>query len=138
MSVQGISSIGILLQVNDVNVNYVQDIGDIGGTPSTLDATCLGDMVKKSVAGVQELPPFEVSYLFDNSSATSDFRRLKNLQSTGNVYPISVTFPDGTSFTSTGYINTYVIGAKVDELITAKLIATLQSNWVITNPTSLT
>ena len=46
MSKQGIASIGMKVTVNEVEMNYVQEIGDIGGTPSELDATCLKDTLK--------------------------------------------------------------------------------------------
>ena len=47
---------------------------------------------------------------------------------------MAVTLPDGTVFASTGYVSTYVVGAKVDELITAMLVVMLQSDWTVTNP----
>jgi hypothetical protein len=134
MAKQGIASIGIELKVNNVALNYVQDIGDIGGTPSELDATCLKDSMKKNVPGVQDAKSFEVTYLFDNSAEDSDFRKLKTLQDSRTVTAVEVKFPEGTVFKTTGYISTYVAGAKVDELITAKLIVSLQSDWSVTNP----
>lgn len=111
-----------------------KEIGDIGGTPSELDATCLKDTIKKSVPGVQDTKAFEVTYLFDNSSADSDYRKLKTLQIAGNAVPVAVEFPDSTKFATTGYITTYTSGVKVDELITAKLVVNLQSDWTVTNP----
>jgi hypothetical protein len=134
MAKQGIASIGIELKVNEVALNYVQDIGDIGGTPSELDATCLKDSMKKNVPGVQDAKNFEVTYLFDNSAEDSDFRKLKTLQDSRTVTAVEVKFPEGTVFKTTGYISTYVVGAKVDELITAKRIVSLQSDWSVTNP----
>lgn len=133
---QGLSSIGIKVEVNSAEMNYVQEIGDIGGTPSELDATCLKDSIKKSVPGVQDTKAFEVTYLFDNGATTSDFRALKALQTAGNAVPIAVEFPDGTKFATTGYVTTYTSGVKVDELITAKLVVNLQSDWTVTNPGS--
>ncbi len=134
MSVQGISSIGVAVKVNSVEMNYVQEIGDMGGTPSELDATCLKDRIKKNVPGVQDAANFEVTYLFDNGGADSDYRRLKALETAGKVNPVEVVLPDGTKFASSGYVTTYVEGAKVDELITAKLVVSLQSEWTVTNP----
>lgn len=131
---QGLSSIGITVTVNSVEMNYVQEIGDIGGTPSELDATCLKDTIKKSVPGVQDTKAFEVTYLFDNSSTDSDYRKLKTLQTAGNAVPVAVEFPDSTKFATTGYVTTYTSGVKVDELITAKLVVNLQSDWTVTNP----
>ena len=136
MATQGLSSIGIEVTVNSSELNYVTEIGDIGGTPSDLDATCLKDTMKKNVPGVQDTKAFEITYLFDNSSADSDYRTLKTLQTAGNIVPVKVTFPDGTSFATTGYITTYVSGVKVDELVSAKLVVSLQSDWTVTNPTT--
>lgn len=132
---QGMASIGIKLKVNEVEMNYVQEIGQLGGTPSELDATCLKDGIKKNVPGVQDVSAFEVTYLYDNTSADSDFRRLRALQTAGNPVSVEVELPDGTKYATTGYVSTYVDGAKVDELITAKLTVSIQSDWTITNPT---
>lgn len=134
MATQGISTIGIDVSVNSVSLNYVQEIGDIGGTPSELDATCLKDTMKKQVPGVQDAKSWECTYLFDNSAADSDYRVLKGLQDKGEIVPVQVTFPDGTAFAATGYVSTYVAGAKVDELVTAKLTVSVQSAWTVTNP----
>jgi hypothetical protein len=129
------ASIGIKLKVNEVEMNYVQEIGQLGGTPSELDATCLKDGIKKNVPGVQDVSAFEVTYLYDNTSADSDFRRLRALQTAGNPVSVEVELPDGTKYATTGFVSTYVDGAKVDELITAKLTVSIQSDWTITNPT---
>lgn len=134
-AIQGMASIGLDVQINNVSMNFVQEIGDIGGKPSELDATCLKDRMKKNVPGVQEASAFEVTYLFDNSGSTTDYRRLKALEKAGSVVPVTVTLPDGTKFAATGYISTYVEGTKVDEMITAKLSVSLQSAWEVTDPT---
>lgn len=134
MATQGLATIGLDLKVNSVSLNYVQEIGDIGGTPSDLDATCMKDTMKKHVPGVQDTKNFEVTYLFDNSAADSDYRVLKALQDAGSIVPVEVVLPEGTKFAATGYVSTYVEGAKVDALVTAKLILSLQSDWQVTNP----
>lgn len=136
MSKQGLATIGIEIKINSVALNYATEFGDIGGTPAELDATCFKDAIKKSVPGVQDAKAFEVTYLFDNSAADSDYRKVKAIQGAGNIVPVSVEFPDGTTFASTGYVSTYIVGAKVDELISAKLVVNLQSEWTVTNPTT--
>ena len=136
MATQGLSSIGMDVTVNSVALDYVQEIGDIGGTPSELDATCMKDTMKHNVPGVQDVKAFEVTYLFDNSAADSDYRKMKALQDAGGIVPVKVTLPDGTSFAATGYVNTYVEGAKVDALVTAKLTINLQSDWTVSDPTA--
>jgi hypothetical protein len=136
MATQGIHTIGVDVKVNNTSLNYVTDIGDIGGSPSELDATCMKDTMKKTVPGVQDVKAFEVTFLFDNSDADSDYRVLYALQKAGKIVPLAVTFPDGTQFSTTGYISVMVSGAKVDELISAKLTLNLQSDWTVTDPTT--
>lgn len=140
---QGLTSIGVDIKVNSVAMNYVTDFSDIGGTPSELDSTCFKDSIKKSVPGVQDAKAFEVTYLFDNSDTNSDYRKLKALQDAGTAVAVVVEFGDkpnatgsGTKFTTSGYVSTYVVGAKVDELISAKLVVNLQSEWTKTDPVS--
>lgn len=133
---QGLSSAGLEVKINSVAINNVQEIGDVGGATSELDATCLKDRVKKHIPGVQDMKAWEITYLYDNTSASSDFRRLKALQTAGNVVPVEVDFPDGSKFTSTGYISTYITGTKVDELIVAKAMVHLQADWTVTNPSA--
>lgn len=134
MATQGLSTMGIDVKVGESALNYVTDIGDIGGTPSELDATCMKDSMKKSVPGVQDTKAFEVTFLFDNSAADSDYRVLKKLHDAGKPVNIEVAFPEGTKFTSAGYVSVMVSGAKVDELVSAKLTVNLQSDWKVTDP----
>lgn len=136
MATQGLATIGLEVKVNSVAMNYVTEIGDIGGAPSELDATCMKDTMKKNVPGVQDTKAFEITYLFDNSDTDSDYRKIKALQDAGEIVPVAVTLPDSTCFATTGYVTTYISGAKVDELISAKLSVSLQSDWTVTNPTT--
>lgn len=131
---QGMASIGVSVKIDNTTIANVKDIGDIGGAPSELDATCLKDSIKKSVPGVQDAKAWEVTYLYDNSDSTSDYRVLKGLQTAGNAVAVEVTMPDSTKFATTAYVSTYVEGASVDNLLTAKAILNLQSDWTVTNP----
>lgn len=134
MATQGFSTIGLDVKVDSTSLHYVTDIGDIGAAPSELDATCLKDTMKKTVPGVQDTDAFEVTFLFDNSAADSDYRVLKALQDAGEAVELEVTFPDGTVFSTTGYVSVMVSGAGVDELVSAKLTFHLQSDWTVTDP----
>ena len=136
MATQGFSTIGLDVKVGETSLNYVTDIGDIGAAPSELDATCMKDSMKKTVPGVQDTKSFEVTFLYDNSAADSDYRVLKTLQDAGEVVELEVKFPDGTVFAASGYVSVMVSGAKVDELVSAKLTFNLQSDWTVTNPSA--
>ena len=75
-----------------------------------------------------------MTFLFDNSAADSDYRVLKKMQDAGEIVSLEVKFPDGTVFATTGYVSVMVSGSKVDELVSAKLTVSLQSDWTVTDP----
>lgn len=131
--VQGLASIGIDVKINKVSMNFVTKIGDIGGTPSTLDVTCLKDTMKHSKNGVQDAGAWEVDYLFDNSDPQSDYRVLRALKGQQNV-EVEVSLPDGTVFKSAGEVSTYVTGPGTDQIIAAKLSVALSKDWEVTDP----
>ena len=132
--VQGLVSIGIDIKINNVSINNVTDFSDIGGSKTEHDNTNMKDTVKKTKYGLKELKPFEVTYLYDNTASTSDYRVLKALESSTTPVPVEVEFPDGTVFATTGFINNVITGAKVDALLEAKVSVALQSDWTVTNP----
>ena len=131
---QGYASIGITVEVGTNDLNYVTQIGDIGGEPNMLDATCLKDSMQHNVAGVQKTDSFDITYLFDNSDTKSDYRVLKGLQDAKNPVDVKVTMPDGTKFASKGTVTNKVSGASVDNLIEAVCSVALQQDWAVTNP----
>lgn len=131
---QGLASIGLDIKIGKTALNYATKIGDIGGTPSSLDATCFKDKSKKSVPGVQENDSWEVEYLYDNGATTSDYRILKGLENAGAIVDVEATFPDKTVFKNKGYVTTTVTGAEVNNLIKAKAVVNLQGEWEVTDP----
>lgn len=131
---QGLASIGLDIKIGSTSLNYATKIGDIGGTPASLDATCFKDRIGKSVPGVQENDSWEAEYLYDNTADTSDFRVLKKLEKAGDIVDLEITFPDGTIFKNKGYVTTIALGAEVNNLIKAKAVMNLQGEWDITDP----
>ena len=136
MSKQGVATIGTKVSVNEVEMNYVTQIGALGGNPSTLDATTMKDRIRKNVPGVQDAGSFEVNYLYDNSAADSDFRKLKALETAGNAVPVEVELPDGTKMATEAYVHTHVTEAGVDQLLSAEAVFTIQEEWSVTNPSA--
>lgn len=130
------ATIGTTVKVGTDTLAQITSIGNLGGSPEMLDATTMADSVKKSVPGVQDNGSFEVEYLYDNSASTSDFRKMKALQTAGAAVAVEVTLPDTTKFASTAYVSTYPTGAGLNELYKAKLVCALQGAWSITNPSS--
>ncbi len=129
---QGLASIGIDVAINSVSMNYVTDIGDIGGSPEMLDATCLKDVMQHNVIGVQQTDSFPVTFLYDGADAASDFVVLKALQKAKTVVPIVVTMPDGSKHESEGEVSVHVTGVGVNALIQAQADFALSKDWEFT------
>lgn len=133
MARQGFASIGTKVSVDDTELNFVTNVGDIGGAPQSLDSSCMNDHMKHSVNGIQDVGNFEVDYMYDNSATDSDFRVLK-AKDDGEEHTIKVTFPDGTEFSSKGMMSTWVTGVGVNAIISAKLSVALSEDWQKKDP----
>ena len=132
-----LTSIGVVVKVNNVAVAGATEYSDIGGAPSTIDATKLTDTVRVNKTGVQEQDAFDITFLFNNNLVTSDFRVLKALEGTHNV-PVSVEFPDGTKASNTGDVSVYASGGSVGTMLTGHCVMALDGQWTWTNPSSST
>lgn len=131
---QGLSSVGLDVQVGAVSFNYIKDISDIGGKPDALDVTCMKDTVTKSIPGVKSANEFTINYFYEASDPKSDYRAIKALEKAGAIVPVVVNMPDGASYASTGYVSTYINGVKINDSIGATATINLQSDWVETFP----
>ena len=132
-----LSTIGVIVKINDAAIWGATDYSDIGGAPSLIDATKLTDSVQVNIPGIQEQDIWEVTYQYDTGeTGTSDYDRLKALQTakTKNV-PVEVDFPDGSKFTNTGEVRTYIQGKGVGDVITAVAAVTLDGEWTHTPAT---
>ena len=135
MSKQGFASIGTKVTVDSTELNYVTNIGDIGGAPASLETTCMNDRMKHSENGVQDVGNFEIDFQYDNSATDSDFRVLRGLAD-GQEHTIKITLPDGTEATSAGVMSVWSGGFGVNAIIPAKLSVALSQDWVYKNPTT--
>lgn len=129
-----LSTIGITVKINNVAIWGATDYSDLGGEPDMIDATKLSDSVRVNVKGVQDQNAWTCTYQYEQDStegATTDYDRLKVLEDAGtkNV-PVSVELPDGSIFTNSGEISTYIQGKGVNEVITAVVSVALDGKWI--------
>lgn len=132
--VKGLATIGIKIKIGSVALNYPTSMGEIGADANELDTTTFNDSVSTSTPGVQKQNAWTVDYLYDNTSESSDYRKLQALADAGNAVAVEVEFPDGTKFANSGKLTNKINGAKVNELITAVASISLSSKWTVTNP----
>lgn len=118
------------------DVPNLQEVPDLGGTPDQVDVTVLTDSVYHNINGIKNLGELAFTFLYDNSSETSNYRILKGLEDDDTVVNWQVTFPDGTKFTFSGYVSVTVNGAGVNSALQFTATIALQSDIIVTNPTA--
>ena len=65
-------------------IEYLMEVPEFGGTPEKIDVTVLSDKTKRYVPGITDLGDLVFKFLYDNSSATANYRVLKGLADAGS------------------------------------------------------
>ena len=133
---QGLLSKGIKFEYSAngtayTEINNLQEIPSLGGTPDKVDVTCLADGNKKYINGLVDYGDLAFKFLYDNSSETSNYRVLKGL--TG-INHFKITFPDNTTFEFTGECSCSLDAASVNAALTFTANIALNSEIEVTNP----
>lgn len=137
----GILTRGITLSYKSVGDTYVeitdlQECPELGGTAEKVDVTTLADGNKRYINGVKDFGDMAFKFLYDNSGETSNYRILRGLEDAGSMVDWKITFPDTTSFAFSGEVTTSIDSAAVNAALTFTATITLNSNIVVTNPSS--
>lgn len=107
---------------------------DLGGDPNNIDVTTLDDGNYRYIPGLLDYGSLDFTFLYDNSSAESNYRILRGLEESGDVIYWQLTFPDGTAFTFSGQVTTKVSGGEPDNRIEFVASIALNSSMEVANP----
>lgn len=138
----GILSKGIKLSYNSGTVQTpvwteltdLQEIPDLGAAAEQVEVTTLADSSKRYIAGLKDYGELAFVFLYDNSSATSNYRVIKGLEDAGAVKEFKLEFPDDTAFAFDGFVSTTIAGAGVSAALTFTASIALNSDITVTNP----
>ena len=109
-------------------VKWAHDVGDLGGTAETLDATPLASMVQMNKSGIQAQDQFTISYHY-NDEDYGVIEALKNAAGT----EIKITMNNGTTFTNTGTVTANVVSSiGVNAMADAQATIDLDGAWTPT------
>lgn len=142
MAATGLATMGIKLEYKSgstssfTELDGLQEVPEIGGTPEKIEVTTLKDTVKKNINGVKDLGDLEFTFLYDNAGANANYRVLKGLETAKEKVTFKLTYPDTTAHQFTAEIAVTMNAAKVNEALTFKMSCALQSEIAITNPTA--
>ncbi|HHV27424.1 MAG TPA: phage tail protein [Tissierellia bacterium] len=117
-------------------IENLMEVPELGGDPEKIEVTTLSDKVKKYVPGVKDLGDLPFKFLYDNSTADSNYRLLKGLEESKTLATYQVKYPDGTSHEFEAYVNVKMDSAAVNGALTFTASFSLQSEIKITNPST--
>ena len=112
----------------------LKEIPEIGGDAEKVDVTTLADTAKQFEFGITDYGDLEFSFKYDNSSATSPYRVLREHAASKTKLDFQLILPDSTKFTWSAIPNVKLGGGGVNGAIDFKLTMALQSSIVVADP----
>ena len=112
----------------------LQECPELGGAAEKVDVTTLADGNYKYISGIKDFGDLEFTFLYDNSTATSNFRVCKELEAETSAPSWEVQFPDGTKFDFSGECSVATAGGSVNNAIQFTLSIALNSDITVVNP----
>lgn len=116
-------------------LEYLMEVPEMGGDPEKVDVTTLKDSVKKYIPGIRDLGDLSFKFLYDNSTANSNYRTLRGLQESNKAASFKVTYPDGSTHGFDAYVSVKMDSGAVNSALTFTVNMSLQSDITVTNPT---
>ena len=134
----GLLTKGIKFYLDDAEVPNLQEIPDLGGSADQVDVTTLADGAYMYINGIKSYGTLDFTFLYDNSSAESNYRVIRAAEEDESAHEVKVEFPDGTTFEMTGMISATITGAGVNAALQFTATVNLQSDITVTNPSGST
>lgn len=119
---------------NFVELEYLMEVPEFGGAPEKIDVTVLSDKVKKYVPGIVDLGDLVFKFLYDNSTATSNYRVLKGIEEAGSCTTFKIEYPDGTAHQFDAVPAVKMDAGAINGALTFSATMILQSDITVTNP----
>lgn len=130
-----LSTIGMQVSIKETTgsgqmtvIKWATDVGDLGGTPETLDATPLASKVQLNKSGIQAQDQFNITYYYNDD----DYELLNGL--VDKKVSLEIAMNNGTTkFTNTGTVTAnFVQAVSVNAMATAQATVDLDGKWTKT------
>ena len=113
----------------------LKEIPEMGTEAEKIENTTLEDTVKIYENGIGDVGDITYKFKYDNKSATSPYRVMRQAQESGKLYSFKETLKDGTVTEFDGYPSVKRTGGGVNGVIEFNLNIALASGLNITDPT---
>ena len=120
------SSIGVTIKIGEnITLDNVSDIPDLGASPEQIDVTAIGDDTRKYIAGISDPGELEFTCFYEKEI----YGQLDALKNQGEQ-DIVVTFKDGSSVTIKGTVAVALAGFGVGDAVTFTMsLAISEIKW---------
>ena len=115
---------------------YLMEIPELGGAPEKIDVTTLSDKTKKYIPGIKDYGDLVFKFLYDNETATSNYRVLKGLDDNETKATFKIEYPDGTAHEFDAIPSVKLDSGAINGALTFSATMLLQSDIEITNPSA--
>ena len=109
------------------NLVGLKEVPEFGIEPEKGENTTLADKVKKYEFGIGDAGELEYKFAYDNTTATSPYRVLRNAADNKEKLYFEQTYPDNTKVTFEGQASVKLGGGGVNSVIEFTLKIALQS-----------
>lgn len=113
----------------------LKEIPDMGTDQEKVDNTCLTDGGKIYENGIGDFGDVTYKFRYENNSATSPYRVMREAAASGEVLTFQETLKDGTKTEFDAQVSVKRTGAGVNGVIDFNLIMSIQSDLKYTDPT---
>lgn len=115
------------------NLVGLKEVPEFGIEPEKVENTTLADKVKKYEFGIGDAGELEYKFAYDNTTATSPYRVLRNAADNKEKLYFEQTYPDNTKVNFEGQVSVKLGGGGVNSVIEFTLKIALQSELAFTD-----
>lgn len=112
----------------------LKEVPELGTEPEKVENTCLSDTVKKYEFGIGDPGDLEYKFKYENKSATSPYRVMRNAEAAKEVLTFKEELPDGTTVTFDAMVSVKLGSGAVNGVLDFTLKMALQSDMAFTDP----
>ena len=112
----------------------LKEVPELGTEPEKVENTCLSDKVKQYEFGVGDPGDLEYKFKYENKSATSPYRVMRNAEAAKEVLTFKEELPDGTTVTFDAMVSVKLGSGAVNGVLDFTLKMALQSDMEFTDP----
>ena len=112
----------------------LKEIPEMGSTPEKVENTTLKDKIKQYENGIGDPGDMVYKFKYDNTSASSPYRKFREMEASGKTYSFCETDADGTKIEFDAQVSVKRTGGGVNGVIDFDVTMSLQSKLKITDP----